>query len=241
MLQQRSGWRDPFWDTSVATLLKFPLPGKARSSMNIAEMIKQVPTATVWLWRMEQDVTLHLHNLEMPLGSSLPSPSLTALDQSSFSHPERTGREKGCVWWLEEGGKLPHPAGLLSAGTAMCFPELFLPCPRRDPPVQGWGSAGSHAPGHAPPQGRQWEAGGLWGKGDGRWAQPDQGPLARVKLRDQQQYQGNVCCVGEPTSGSSECCPKRCREAGSWSFCVQKTPQRSTWGWQRCYTLQCWL
>lgn len=36
-----------------------------------------------------------------------------------------------------------------------------------------------------------------------------------MKLRDQQQSRGNVCCPGEPTSGSSERCPKRRREAGT--------------------------
>lgn len=34
-------------------------------------------------------------------------------------------------------------------------------------------------------------------------------------MRDQQQNQGNVCCLGENTSGSSDSCPKKCRETGT--------------------------
>lgn len=155
-----------------ATLLELPLPGKARSSMNITDMTKQVPTATVWLRGMEQDVTLHLQSLEMPLCSSLSSPFLRALDQSSLSHLPHTGREKGCVLWPEEGGKLPHPAGLLGRHGHV-LPELFLPCPRCDPRA-GPGQRGFPRPGLCPTAG---QAAGGWGgvgglphcRGGGQW------------------------------------------------------------------------
>lgn len=209
MLQQQSGWRGPFWGTSHSSRVS-----SARQSQQQHECIrydiKPAPTATVWLWGMEQDVTLHLHSLEMPLCSSLSSPSLRALDQSSLAHPSHTGREKGCVLWPEEGGKLPHPAGLLS-----CFPELFLPCPRCDPRA-ALRVPTARAVGHAPGAGGLCRACLAAEMGDnGPWAQPDQRPLAGVKLGDQQQNQGKVCCLGETTSGSSQCCPKRTREAGT--------------------------
>lgn len=49
-----------------------------------------------------------------------------------------------------------------SAGTATCFQSSSCPAPAVTP-VRGRASAGSHAPGCAPPQGRQREAGGVWG------------------------------------------------------------------------------
>lgn len=163
-------------------------------------------------------MTLHLHSLEMPSCLSLSYPSLRALDQSSLSHPEYTGREKGCVRWLEEGGKLPHAAGCSRQAQPRASQSSSCPAPAASA-VQGWGSAGSHGravPHHRAGSGRLWEPCLAAEVGyDGQWAQPDQRPLARVKLREQQQNQGNACCLAETTSGSNECCPKRCREAGT--------------------------
>lgn len=159
----------------------------------------------------------------------LPQPWIKA---PSHTPSARAGRRDVFGGWRKEESSRIQ-LGCSQQAQPCSFPELFLPCPRRDPPVPGqrWGSAVPTA-----------RAGsGAWGaaeEGDGRRAQPDQGPLARVKLRDQQQSRGNVCCPGEPTSGSSERCPKRCRELGRalCSFCVRKTPQSSTWGWQRSCT-----
>lgn len=145
---QQSGWRDPFWGTSMATLLEFPLPGKARSSMTTTDMTKQAPTPTVWLWGMEQDVTLHLHSLEMPLCSSLCSPFLRTLHQSSLSHPQHTGREQGrvCGCRKEEsscsqlgcsGQAQPHAS--LPAALPAC-PEWF---PRPREAGAAWGALGA--------------------------------------------------------------------------------------------------
>lgn len=118
-------------------------------------------------------------------------------------------------FWLQEGGKLPQPAGLLSAGTATCFPEPFLPCPRRDPRA-GLGQRGSHGPGCAPPQGSPGGSGGrAWLQSWGTMAN------GHSLTRDQRQNQAMFAACERPRLALGSAAPQGAEKLGLalWSFC----------------------
>lgn len=151
------------------------------------------------LWGVEEDVTLHLHSLEMPLHSCFfpvppPGPWIKAASDTPRAQAERRdafpGRRK------EESSHIQ--LGCSRQAQSHVLPSISSsPARTVTPMVQGWGGErGFPRPRLCPTAAQRQAAGKLGGcrgaggrahgTGDSWWAQPDQRHSARARLNNQQ-------------------------------------------------------
>lgn len=209
------------------------------------------------LWGVEEDVTLHLHSLEMPLHSCFfpvppPGPWIKAASDTPRAQAERRdafpGRRK------EESSHIQ--LGCSRQAQSHVLPSISSsPARAVTPMVHGWGGErGFPRPRLCPTaaplllRGRQQ---GSWGATEvqeaGLTAQVTAGGHNPTRSIRQEQGSttssfwaiGLLCGRAHVWLQLSALSQRDAYRLGLalWSICIRdQTPQRSRWGWQMCYT-----
>lgn len=182
------------------------------------------------LWGMEEDVTLHLQSLEMPLHSCFfPVPPSGPWIKAPSDTPSTQAGRRDVFPGRRKEESSHSQLGSSRQAQSHVLPSISSSSARAVTPlVQGWGGeCGFPHPRLCPTIAQRQAAEKLGscrggtpgcrdagGRADGQWAQPDQRALAREKLNDQQ-LQGNRCAAWETPClvPIISTVPERCRQA----------------------------